>query len=352
LENLEWLMQVQENISLKPYNSFSIDAKAKYFARFSNMTELEELLTSNPKPQTPNLILGGGSNILLTKDVDGLVLKNEIKGIELIKEDDDFVYIKSGAGENWHQFVLHCIKNNWAGVENLSLIPGNVGASPMQNIGAYGVEISTIFWQLEAYHIGDKKIVSFSKDDCGFGYRESVFKRKYKNKFVILNVTYKLNKKPVLNTSYGAIEQELEKMNVKELSIKAISDAVINIRSSKLPNPAEIGNAGSFFKNPEVSKQKFEELKNNYPAVVGYTLSNGNIKLAAGWLIEQCGPTPGGTSWKGYRKGDAGCHAKQALVLVNYGQASGSEIYELSEEILQSVKGKFGVMLEREVNIL
>jgi UDP-N-acetylmuramate dehydrogenase len=338
-------MQVQENISLKPYNSFSIEAKAKYFARFSNITELEELLIPNPKPQTTNLILGGGSNILLTKDVDGLVLKNEIEGIKLINEDDDFIYIKSGAGENWHQFVLHCIKNNWAGVENLSLIPGNVGASPMQNIGAYGVEVENVFWQLEAYHIIDRKIVLFSKDDCGFGYRESVFKRKYKNQFVVLSVTYKLNKKPVLNTSYGAIEQELEKMNVKELSIKAISDAVINIRSSKLPNPAEVGNAGSFFKNPEVSRQKFEELKNNYPAVVGYTLPNGNIKLAAAWLIEQCG-------WKGYRKGDAGCHAKQALVLVNYGQASGSEIYNLSEEILQSVKKKFGVLLEREVNIL
>ncbi len=347
-------MQVQENISLKQYNTFGIGARAKYFSTFKSPEELAEVLAFNSKPQTPNskLVLGGGSNILFTKDVDGLVLKNEIKGIELINEDDDFVYIKSGAGENWHQFVLHCIKNNWAGVENLSLIPGNVGASPMQNIGAYGMEIENVFWQLEAYHINDRKIVSFSKNDCAFGYRESVFKREYKNQFVILNVTYKLNKKPVYNTSYGAIEQELEKMGIKELSIKAISDAVINIRSSKLPNPTEVGNAGSFFKNPEVSRQKFEELKNNYPAVVGYTLPNENIKLAAGWLIEQCSSALGGTNWKGYRRGDAGCHAKQALVLVNYGQASGSEIYNLSEEILQSVKEKFGVVLEREVNIL
>ena len=336
-------MQIQENISLKPYNTFGIDAKTKFFASFKDAEELVSLLTPNSKLQT--LILGGGSNILLTKDFDGLVLKNEIKGITELHEDREYVYVKAGAGENWHQFVLHCIKRNWAGVENLSLIPGNVGASSMQNIGAYGVEIDDLFWDMEAWHIKEKKIVTFTKNDCGFGYRESVFKRKYKDQFVILNVTYQLRKKPRFNTSYGAIEQELKKMEVKELTIKAISDAVIAIRSSKLPDPAKIGNAGSFFKNPEISNAQFLLLKAQFPTIVCYPLENGNVKLAAGWLIEQCG-------WKGFRRGDAGCHAKQALVLINYANASGTEIYNLSEEILQSVKVKFNVMLEREVNIV
>jgi len=341
-------MQILENISLRPHNTFSIDAKARYFTGFSNVDELEETL--NLKPQTSNFILGGGSNILFTKDFDGLVLKNEIKGTRELHEDNEYVYVRAGAGENWHQFVLHCIKNNWAGIENLSLIPGNVGASPMQNIGAYGVELQEVFFDLEAFHLKEKKVIWFTRNDCGFGYRESVFKGKYKDQFVILSVTYQLRKKPVFNTSYGAIEQELEKMGVKELSIKAISDAVISIRSSKLPDPAETGNAGSFFKNPEISNEYFTLLKEQFPAIVGYPLTNGNVKLAAGWLIEQCGPQSG-TSWKGFRRGDAGCHAKQALVLVNYGKATGKEIYDLSEEILQSVKQKFGIVLEREVNI-
>ncbi len=336
-------MQIQENISLKPYNSFAIDIKARSFASFGDIEELSELITPNSK--LPTLILGGGSNILFTQDFNGLVLKNEIKGIVKIKEDDEFVYIQAGAGENWHQFVLYCIENEWAGVENLSLIPGCVGASPMQNIGAYGVEIKDVFHELKAFHKKEKTNYAFDLKACDFGYRESVFKRKYKDEFVITNVTFRLRKQPVFNTSYGALEQELEKMEVKELSIKSISDAVINIRSSKLPNPNEIGNAGSFFKNPEVSNEQFSILQKEFPSIVGYVLSNGNMKLAAGWLIEQCG-------WKGYRKGDAGCHAMQALVLVNYGNAKGEEIYNLSEEILQSVKEKFAVILEREVNII
>ncbi|MFT3680643.1 MAG: UDP-N-acetylmuramate dehydrogenase [Ferruginibacter sp.] len=342
-------MQIQQNISLKQFNTFGIDVSAAAFAAFKNVDELSELLEFNT-PYTLHLqpsilILGGGSNMLFTKNVDGLVLKNEISGIEKINEDEEHVYIKAGAGVAWHGLVLHCINNNWAGIENLSLIPGNVGASPMQNIGAYGVEIKDVFHSLEAFHINEKKIVRFDLDDCAFGYRESVFKRKYKNQFVITSVTYRLNKTPVYNTSYGAIEQELERMGVKEFSIQAISQAVINIRSSKLPNPAEIGNAGSFFKNPEIEKAHFERLKITYPAIIGYPLENGNVKLAAGWLIEQCG-------WKGYRNGDAGCHNKQALVLVNYGNAKGFDIYALSESILQSVREKFGVLLEREVNII
>ena len=247
--------------------------------------------------------------------------------------------------------MQYCLRHNYAGVENLSLIPGNVGASPMQNIGAYGVEIKEVFEQLEAYHIHDKKIITFSANDCEFGYRESVFKRKYKGEFVILNVTFRLRKQPVFHTSYGQVKHELEKMEVKELSIQAISQAVINIRSSKLPDPKVIGNAGSFFKNPEIENSKFEILKKEFPSIVGYPLFNKKTKLAAGWLIEQCGPNDS-VSWKGYREGDAGCHAKQALVLVNYGNAKGKDIYDLSEKIKESVKNKFGVELEREVNIV
>ena len=339
----------KENFSLKRYNTFGIDAAAQYFSTFKTVEQLEQCLemetqkTKNRKRKT--LILGGGSNILLSGNVEGFVLKNEIKGIEIVSEDDDDVYVKAGAGENWHQLVLYTIKNNLAGMENLSLIPGNVGASPMQNIGAYGVDLKDVFYELEAFNLSEKNIVNFNVEDCRFGYRESVFKGKYKGQFVITNVTYRLNKIPRFNTSYGAIEQELQSMGVNELSIQAISQAVINIRTSKLPDPAVIGNAGSFFKNPEISSQQFEALKSVFTGIVGYALDNGNIKLAAGWLIEQCG-------WKGYRKGDAGCHAKQALVLVNYGHVKGSEILSLSEKIIASVKNKFDVVLEREVNII
>lgn len=336
-------MQVQENISLRPYNTFGIDATARYFASFTGIEELEETVTL--KPGIPNLVLGGGSNILLTKNFDGLVLKNEIKGIAELHEDSEYVYVKAGAGVNWHQFVLYCIERGWGGVENLSLIPGNVGASPMQNIGAYGVETDDVFWSLEAFHLKERKLYTFTKSDCEFGYRESVFKRKYKGRFVIVSVTYQLRKKPRFNTSYGSIEQELERMGVKDLSLKAVSYAVISIRQSKLPDPAVTGNAGSFFKNPSVSKEQYVQLKSQFPGISGYENLDGSVKLAAGWMIEQCG-------WKGFRKGDAGCHAKQALVLINYGNASGAEILELSEQILQSVKSKFGVLLEREVNII
>jgi len=335
-------MQIHEGFSLVPYNTFRIDVKARYFSTFLNIDELSELTTQFS--QLTNLVLGGGSNILFTKDYDGAILKNEIKGIELQHEDADHVYVKVGAGENWHQFVLHCIHHNWAGVENLSLIPGNIGASPIQNIGAYGVELDDVFWSLEAFHLSEKKIHTFTATDCEFGYRDSVFKNRYKNEFAILSVTFQLKKKPIYHIGYGAITEELEKMGVKDLSIKAVSQAVINIRSSKLPDPQKIANAGSFFKNPEVATEKYEALKLQFPNIVAYPLAKGSVKLAAGWMIEQCG-------WKGYRKGDAGCHAKQALVLVNYGNATGKEIYDLSEEILQSVKNKFDVFLEREVNI-
>ena len=351
-------MQIQQNISLKTYNTFGIAARAAFFTAFASADELQELLTnpgyrlptaasglSTPDSRLTTMILGGGSNILFTRNFNGLVLKNEIKGITKITEDDAFVYIKAGAGENWHQFVLYCIQQNWAGVENLSLIPGNIGASPMQNIGAYGTEIKDVFYELEAFHLADKTMVRFSLADCHFGYRESVFKQQFKNQFAILTVTYKLRKQPVFNTSYGAIMQELEKAGVQQLSIKAIADAVIRIRSSKLPDPAIVGNAGSFFKNPQVGADVFKNLQAAAPGIIGYPQADGSVKLAAGWLIEQCG-------WKGYRSGDAGCHASQALVLVNYGNASGEELLDLSARIMESVQQRFGVLLEREVNII
>jgi UDP-N-acetylmuramate dehydrogenase len=339
-------MQIRENISLKPYHTFGVDVRAKYFDAFKSIEELEELIR-NQKSEIGNqkLILGGGSNILFLKDYDGLVLKNEISGIDVIAENDEHIYVKAGAGENWHELVMYCVENDFAGMENLSLIPGNVGASPMQNIGAYGVEIKDIFYELEAFHIEDKVIKKFSLQECEFSYRESVFKNIFKGQFVIVSVTYRLNKNPKFHTSYGAVLQELEKMGTKELSIRAISQAIINIRSSKLPDPKDIGNAGSFFKNPAVEKLQFEELKNRFPTIPSFSFNDTHVKVPAGWLIEQCG-------WKGYRKGDAGCYAKQALVLVNYGEASGKEIYDLSEQIVNSVKLKFKIQLKNEVNII
>jgi UDP-N-acetylmuramate dehydrogenase len=340
-------MQVHQNIFLKEYNTFRIGAYAKYFAQFSSVEELKGLLDVQKNAQS-KMILGGGSNILFTKNYDGIILKNEIPGIDVIKEDDDYVYIKVGAGVSWHNFVLYCVNQNFGGVENLSLIPGNVGASPMQNIGAYGVEIKDVFYELEAFHQDEKVIQKFSENDCEFGYRDSVFKKKLKDQFVILNVTFRLNKIPVFKISYGAIEEELEKMKLKNLSVKDISNAVINIRKSKLPDPELIGNAGSFFKNPVINNHEFHELHGLIPEeskLPFYKINEDSFKIPAGWLIEQCG-------WKGFRKGDAGCYEKQALVLVNYGNASGKEIFNLSEEIKISVREKFGISLEREVNIL
>jgi UDP-N-acetylmuramate dehydrogenase len=338
-------MQVSENVPLRSYNTFGISAKARYFSTFSSADELQELTHRQKEDNLPQLILGGGSNILFTRNFDGYVLKNQVMGIEKVGEDDDYVYVKAGAGENWHGFVKYCLDADLAGVENLSLIPGNVGASPMQNIGAYGAEIKDVFHELEAFHLHDQHIVKFTNAQCEFGYRESVFKKQFKGQFAILNVTYRLNKTPRFNTSYGAIYDELEKMKIEKLTIQAISQAVINIRTSKLPDPAQIGNAGSFFKNPTIPRAQFQQLEAEYPKIVAYPTDSDHVKLAAGWLIEQCG-------WKGYRLGDAGVHIRQALVLVNYGNASGKDVYDLSQQILESVQEKFGVLLEREVNII
>lgn len=343
-------MNIRENVSLKKYNTFGIDAYTKYFIEIDSADTAAEFLDDKKYRPIPRFILGGGSNVLFTKNIDGMVVKNSIRGIELLREDSEHLYLKAGAGESWHGFVMHCVEKNYAGIENLSLIPGQVGAAPIQNIGAYGVEQKEVFYELEAIDLYENKKAVFKNSDCEFGYRNSIFKNKAKGQYIITSVTFCLDKTPKFNTSYGAISQELERMGSR-LSVAAISKAVCNIRRSKLPDPEKTGNAGSFFKNPSVSKEKYDELKKNNPSIVAYPPSSssakdrGAWKLAAGWLIEQCG-------WKGKQIGNAGVHKDQALVLVNFGNASGMEIFELSEKILQSVKKKFEIELEREVVVL
>lgn len=338
-------MKIEKNISLKAYNSFGIDAKTNEFVSVSSINEALLALKYVKESQLPLLILGGGSNILLLNDWSGIVLINRLEGIELIEENENEVTIKVGAGHNWHQLVLYCVNNGWAGIENLSLIPGCVGAAPIQNIGAYGVELKETFVSLQAIDLNNFEILEFDKQQCAFGYRDSIFKNEWKNRVMIVSVTFQLSKKPNFKTSYGAIGDELKRMGITELSIKAISDAVIAIRQSKLPNPAVIGNAGSFFKNPVVSVSKAESLKLEFPDAVIYPVDEQHSKVAAGWMIEKAG-------WKGFRNQDYGVHANQALVLVNYGKANGREIFKLSEEIIQSVITKFGIELEREVNMI
>ena len=334
---------IQENINLKQHNTFGIEVNARRFATFSSIEELRSLLSE--KNDDSLLILGGGSNILFTKDFNGLVIKNEIKGFEIVDETEKFVHVKVGAGEVWHEFVLKCIELDYGGVENLSLIPGSVGASPMQNIGAYGTEIKDIFIQLEAYKIDNCEIHIFNNEDCEFGYRESVFKKSLKDQYVIVSVTYRLTKEHLINSNYGAIENELTKRGITHATIRDISDSVIAIRSSKLPDPKKIGNAGSFFKNPIVDHKIVKEIAKNYHQFPHYPAPNGKVKLAAGWLIEQAG-------WKGKTFGNFGVHKLQALVLVNYSESKGDEIYDLSTRIITSVKEQFGITLEREVNII
>lgn len=335
---------VQQHISLKHYNTFGLDVTADYFTEIHQPGDLRELLRDSEWKSKSLLILGGGSNILFTRDVPALVVLNSIGGMEKIREDERHVWVRSGAGVVWHSFVMWCIQQGWGGVENLSLIPGSVGAGPMQNIGAYGVELKDTFYELEAMKLDDLTMHTFSNADCDFGYRESVFKRALKNKFLITSVTFRLNKQPELNISYGAITAELARAGVTHPGIKEVSEAVIRIRQSKLPDPAVLGNAGSFFKNPEVAESLFLQIRESHPGVVGYATTPGRVKLAAGWLIEQCG-------WKGKKVGHTGSHKDQALVLVNYGGASGSEIWQLAQEIKASVRQKFGVDIEPEVNV-
>ncbi|MFT3904570.1 MAG: UDP-N-acetylmuramate dehydrogenase [Niabella sp.] len=338
-------MQIQENISLHKYNTFGIDVKAKHFVAVDSFAQMQEVLEWAHQRNEVSMLLGGGSNVLFTKDFDGLIIRNELRGIEKVKEDDEFVYIKAAAGEVWHEFVLYCLGNNYAGVENLALIPGFVGASLMQNIGAYGVEIKDVFYELTALHKFENKLQTFDNAECGFGYRESVFKNKYKDQFAIMDVTYRLRKQPAFHTEYGAIRAELEKNNVKELSIQAIANAVVAIRTAKLPNPKDIGNAGSFFKNPSVPWEHFSHLKEKYPDMPSFENADGSVKIPAGWLIEQCG-------YKGYTKGQVGVHKNQALVLVNHGHATGVEVLQLCYDIKFAVLDKFGIPIMPEVNIV
>lgn len=337
-------MHINNNTPLKPFNTFGISVNAAYFTEVFSEEELKEALLYASHHCLKVLVLGGGSNVLLTKDFNGLVIKNSIGSIEISHEDDTSVYIKAGSGVVWNDFVHYCIDHHYAGVENLVLIPGCVGASPMQNIGAYGVEVKDVFYSLDAIHREELTKYSFDNASCEFGYRESIFKNRYKDQFVITSVTYRLNKIPQYNIEYGAIRQQLEADGITEMSISAIANAVTKIRTAKLPNPIEIGNAGSFFKNPSVSKSEYDELRNTFPSIVAYANNDGSMKLAAGWMIEQCG-------LKGHRTGDAGVHYRQALVLVNYGNASGDDILQLCKLVQASVFDKFGVALSPEVNI-
>ena len=337
-------MQIHTNFSLKNYNTFGIEAKAKEFISVHSSEELIEILQQHPTVK--KFILGGGSNMLLTQDIDALVLHLDLKGKKVIDENDDFVWVESQAGENWHEFVLWTIEQNYGGLENLSLIPGNVGTTPIQNIGAYGVEIKDTFILCEAIHIETQELLVFTNEKCKFGYRESIFKNEVKDEFIITTVVFKLTKRNhKLNTSYGAIEAELEKQHIKKPSLRDVSNAVIAIRQSKLPNPKELGNSGSFFKNPVILKSDFEKIKKKFPDVPHYIVSETEVKVPAGWLIEQAG-------FKGKRFGDAGIHKNQALVLVNYGNATGQEILAVSKNIQKTIFEIYGISIETEVNII
>jgi UDP-N-acetylmuramate dehydrogenase len=343
-------MIIEENKSLQHYNTFGIKVIARYYTEISSIEDFREILADKKFSGEKKLILGGGSNILFTRNFDGLVIRNCIKGVSFSNEGGKMVKLCAAAGEVWHQVVLQCIERNYAGIENLSLIPGCVGAAPMQNIGAYGVEIKDVFEQLEAVDMQSGELVTLTLSDCNFGYRESVFKHTFKDKFLITSVTLQLTNMNLpgalyrFKTDYGDIKATLSDMRVYDLNIKAVSDAVIKIRSAKLPDPGQLGNAGSFFKNPVVSKEKFEDLVYNHPLMPSFLQKDGTVKIPAGWLIEQCG-------WKGKQIGHTGAHKTQALVLVNYGDATGQEVYQLAKNIQASVMEKFGIEILPEVNL-
>lgn len=337
-------MQIQSNFSLKPFNTFGIEAKAKNFVAVHSLDDLKTVLAEHTAE--PKFILGGGSNMLLTQDINALVIHIDLKGKRILKEDDDFVWVESMAGENWHEFVLWTIDQNFGGLENMSLIPGNVGTTPVQNIGAYGTEIKDTFVSCDAMKIDDQTLRTFSKEDCRFGYRESIFKQEAKNQYIITSVVFKLTKRNHnINTSYGDITKELALQNVSVPTLKDVSNAVIAIRQSKLPDPKILGNSGSFFKNPVISRSHFEKVQAQFPEIKFFEVSPTEVKVPAGWLIEQAG-------YKGFRKGDAGVHKNQALVLVNYGSATGQEILALSREVQQAVFDKYSIAIEAEVNVI
>jgi UDP-N-acetylmuramate dehydrogenase len=335
-------LNIEENISLKNYNTFGIEVTAKRFICIDSVYQLQELL----KVEKDIFLISGGSNMLLTKDIEKLVVHIDIKGVSIDQENENEVFLTVNAGENWHEFVLWCVDNNYGGLENLSLIPGNVGTCPIQNIGAYGVEVKDTITKVEALHIETGKLVQFSNEECKFGYRNSIFKNEVKGKYIITSVSFKLTKQNHnFNTSYGAIETELTSKNIAKPNLKNISDAVIAIRKSKLPDPKEIGNSGSFFKNPVITKAHFLTLQKTYPEIPSYIVSENQVKVPAGWLIEKAG-------FKGKRFGDFGVHKKQALVLVNYNNATGKDIYNLAETIQKEIKSKFEIKLEIEVNVI
>jgi len=339
------MIRVQENTSLKPYNTFGIDVKTKYFCEIRSDDELQELIATDLFKNEKKLILGGGSNVLFTRNFDGLLILNSIQGIEIVEETEEKITLKASSGERWHSLVMNCVKHNWGGIENLSLIPGTVGAAPMQNIGAYGVEVSEVITKVEAIELTTGEIKMFTREECKFGYRESIFKNTAKEKYFISSVTLTLCKKNYhINISYGAISDILKQMNVSQPTIQSVSEAVIKIRTEKLPDTTTLGNAGSFFKNPEIGEKLFEKIKSEYPVIPHYTAANQQVKVPAGWLIEQCG-------WKGKKFDRIGVHATQALVLVNYGDANGEEIFQLAMKIIQSVREKFSITLTPEVNI-
>ncbi len=339
-------MTIHENVSLQHFNTFGTRAMARYLVNLSSEEELLELSKEPLFARSPRLILGGGSNILFTKDFDGLVMKVDILGKTLVEETDDFVLVKVGAGEPWHPFVLHCISQGWGGIENLSLIPGTTGAAPIQNIGAYGVEIKKVIEYVDGVDLTTGNHQRFTRDECRFGYRESVFKHDLRENIFISSITLRLTKKNhLLDTHYGAIREVLDRNKITRPTIKEISDAVVSIRQSKLPDPKVVGNAGSFFKNPTVSVAQADVIRKSHPAMPVYPVDNQNVKLPAGWLIEQCG-------WKGKRIGHVGVHEQQALVLVNFGEGNGEEIFQLATKIQASVHEKFGVSLMTEVNII
>lgn len=335
-------MQVQHNVSLHPFNTFGIDVPAEMFFTVTDVQQPEQL--GKPSLFPEKRIIGGGSNILLTKAVGGLVLLNRLKGIKKVKEDENAAWLEVQSGEVWHDLVLQALELNLSGIENLALIPGTVGAAPIQNIGAYGVEACETIDSVTGWHWEEQCFVTLSNEQCRFGYRDSIFKQELKDKIFITSVTFRLGKQPDFRTTYGAIKQELDRMKIVELSARAIASAVMSIRRSKLPDPAVTGNAGSFFKNPVISIGLFRTLQEQYPDIPSYPVSDAMIKLPAGWLIEACG-------WKGYRRGDAGVHKKQALVLINHGRADGHTIRQLSDDIIKSVQDQFGITLEREVQI-
>lgn len=337
---------VQKNVNLKPMNTLGVEAYAHFFAEIQSVEALRALLQDHTYSTMQKFILGEGSNVLFTQDFPGIVIQNRLKGIEVVKEDAESVYVKVGAGENWHEFVMYCIQHQYYGVENLSLIPGTVGAAPIQNIGAYGVELQDVFHEVEALRLADATIETFDKAHCQFGYRDSVFKNKYKDQYIILSLTLRLSKIPTFHLEYGAIKETLAAMHVNEVTIKAVSDAVILIRRSKLPDPKQIGNAGSFFKNPIIPETQFSTLKNAFPDLPSFATNNKDeVKIPAAWLIEQCG-------FKGKRFGDVGVHEKHALILTNYGKGTGQELYALSKKIQEAVQQQFGVLLNPEVNLI